>query len=88
MNFFRNSVKFGWATLVSPLDQWVQEEYISLYIIRQPIGDFSSFIEFLRDEGADLWKRVQESPKTYFVCIFQKMNGKYDFFNKAKVKTI
>lgn len=96
MKFLEESEKFGRAVFVSPLDQWVQEEDISLYFIRQPIGDLSSLIEFLRDEGADLRKRVQQSPKTYFVLYFSKNEWernqirlmKYDFFNKAKVKTI
>lgn len=96
MKFFRDSVKFGGATFVSPLNQWVQEEDISLYIIRHPIDELSSLIEFLREEGANLWERIRQSPKTYFVLYFSKYEWqehqtiflKYDFFNKAKVKTI
>lgn len=96
MKLIEESGKFGESRYVSPLDQWEQEEDVSLYIIRQPIGDLSSFIEFLRDRGADLWKRVQQSPEIYFVLYFPKNKWqnhqtillKYDFFNKAKVKTI
>lgn len=96
MKFLEESGKFGESRYVSPLHQWEQEEDISLYIIRQPIGDLLSLIGFLRDEGADLWKRVQQSPKTYFVLYFSKNEWErnqirlmqYDFFNKAKVKTI
>lgn len=96
MNLIKKSGKFGESRYVSPLDQWEKEEDISLYIIREPIGDLSSFFEFLRDEGADLWKRVQQSPEIYFVLYFPKNKWqkhqtillKYDFFNKAKVKTI
>lgn len=96
MNLIKKSGNFGEARFVSPLDLWEQEEDISLYIIREPIGDLSSFFEFLRDKGADLWKRVQQSPKIYFVLYFPKNKWqkhqtiflKYDLFNKAKVKTI
>lgn len=96
MNLIIKSGKFGEARCVSPLDLWEQKEDISLYIIREPIGDLSSFFEFLRDKGADLWKRVQQSPEIYFVLYFPKNKWqthqtillKYDFFNKAKVKTI
>lgn len=96
MKLIEESGKFGESRYVSPLDQWEKEEDISLYIIREPIGDLSSFFEFLRDKGADLWKRVQQSPEIYFVLYFPKNKWqkhqtillKYDFFNKAKVKTI
>lgn len=88
--------KFGEYRYLSPLDQWEQEEDISLYIIRQPISELSSLIEFLRWKGENLGKRVQQSPKTYFVLLFSKSEWrrnqirliKYDFFNKAKVKSI
>lgn len=96
MKLIEESGKFGESNHVSPLDQWEQEEDKSLYIIREPIGDLSSLFEFLRDKGADLWKRVQQSPKIYFVLHFSKYEWernqirlmKYEFFSKAKVKII
>lgn len=96
MKFLGDSVKFGGSIYVSPLDQWEQTENISLYIIRHPIDELPYLIEFLNGKGANLWERVQQSPKTYFVLYFSKYEWqehqtiflKYDFFNKAKVKTI
>lgn len=96
MKFLEDSGKFGRAQYVPSLDQWEQEEDISLYIFRQPMYELSSFMAFLRDNGANLWKRVQQSPKTYFVLYFpinewqrhQLRFLKYDLFNTAKSKMI
>lgn len=96
MSLIEESKNVSRPFFVSPLDQWEKEDDISLYIIRQPINELSTLIRFLRGDGADLWERVQQSPKTYFVLSFSKCEWqehqtillKYDFFNKAKVKTI
>lgn len=87
--------KFGKSNHVSPLDQWEPEEDVSLYIIRQPIGDVSSLTEFLRDNGDNLYQRVK-SKEMYFVLCFERTvwQGnqlrllKYDFFNNAKTRMI
>lgn len=96
MKFLEDSGKFGRAQYVPSLDQWEQEEDISLYIFRQPMYEWSSFMAFLRDNGANLWKRVQQSPKIYFVLYFpindwrshQIRFLKFDLFKTAKSKMI
>lgn len=96
LNRIDESGKFGNLRYVSPLDLWEEEEDVSLYIMRNPINELTTLIEFLCGEGANLSKRVQQSPKIYFVLYFPKNKWqehqtillKYDFFNKAKVKII
>lgn len=87
--------KFGKSKYVSPLDQWEPEEDVSLYLIRQPIGDLSSLMEFLCDNGDNLYQRVK-SKEMYFVLTFERFVWqrnqirflKYDFFYNAKTRTI
>ncbi|XP_052673519.1 uncharacterized protein LOC128155709 [Crassostrea angulata] len=87
--------KFGKSKYVSPLDQWEPEEDVSLYLIRQPIGDLSSLMEFLCDNGDNLYQRVK-SKEMYFVLTFERIVWqrnqirflKYDFFYNAKTRTI
>lgn len=96
MKFLEDSGTFGRAQYVPSLDQWEQEEDISLYIFRQPMYEWSSFMAFLRDNGANLWKRVQQSPKIYFVLFFpindwqshQIRFLKFDLLKTAKSKMI
>lgn len=87
--------KFGESNLVSPFDQWEPKENVSLYLIRQPIGDLSSLMDFLRDNGDNLYQRVK-SQEMYFVLCFERNVWqrnqvrllKYDFFNNAKTLSI
>lgn len=87
--------KFGKSKYVSPLDQWEPEEDVSLYLIRQPIGDLSSLMEFLCDNGDNLYQRVK-SKEMHFVLTFERIVWqrnqirflKYDFFYNAKTRTI
>lgn len=93
--FIEECGKFGKSNHVSPLDQWEPEEDVSLYIIRQPIGDLSSLMDFLRDNGDNLYQRVM-SQEMYFVLTFERNVWqrnqlrllKYDFFNNAKTRMI
>lgn len=95
IKYIKECGKFGESNLVSPIDQWAPEEDVSLYLIRQPIGDLSSLLEFLRDNGDNLYQRVK-SKEMYFVLTFERNVWqrnqlrllKYDFFNNAKTRMI
>lgn len=95
MKLIADSGKLGESQYVSPLDQWEIEEDVSLYLIRQPIGELSSLFGFLRDKMDDIYKRVT-SQKFYFVLYFEigewQRNQvrflKYDFFKNARTNFI
>lgn len=69
----------------------IPEEDVSLYLIRQPIGELSSLVAFLPEKMDDIYKRVT-SQKNYFVLYFEigewQRNQvrflKYDFFKNAR----
>lgn len=95
MKLIADSEKFGESQYVSPLDQWEPEEDVSLYLVRQPIGELSSLVAFLREKMDDIYKRVT-SQKIYFVLYFkigewqrnQVRLLQYDFFKNAKTNMI
>lgn len=91
MKLIEERGNFGESRLLSPLDQWEPEEDVSLYLIRQPIGELSSLVAFLPEKMDDIYKRVT-SQKNYFVLYFEigewQRNQvrflKYDFFKNAR----
>lgn len=91
IKFIEDHGNFGKSQLLSPLDQWEPEEDVSLYLIRQPIEELPSLMDFLRYKEEDLYRRVM-SQEIYFVLNFGKSEWqrnqvkllKYDFFKNAK----
>lgn len=91
IKFIEDHGNFGESRLLSPLDQWEPEEDVSLYLIRQPIEELPSLMDFLRYKEEDLYRRVM-SQEIYFVLNFGKNEWqrnqvkllKYDFFQNAK----
>lgn len=91
MKLIADSEKLGDSRYVSPLDQWEIEEDVSLYLIRQPIGELSSLLSFVCEKMDDIYKRVM-SEKIYFVLYFKMGEWqrnqirllKYDFFKNSK----
>lgn len=95
MKLIEERGNFGESRLLSPLDQWEPEEDVTLYLIRQPLGELPSLVAFLREKMDDIYKRVT-SKKIYFVLYFEISEWqrnqvrliKYDFFKNAKTKFI
>lgn len=95
MKFIADNGNFGESRYLSPLDQWEPEEDVSLYLIRQPIEELPSLMDFLRYKEEDLYKRVT-SHEIYFVLYFRNSEWqsnqlrllKYDFFKNAKTNMI
>lgn len=91
MKFIAEHGNFGESRYLSPLDLWEPEEDVSLYLIRQPINELPSLMDFLHSMEEDLYKRVT-SHEIYFVLYFRKSEWqtnqvrllKYDFFKNAK----
>lgn len=91
MKFIAEHGNFGESRYLSPLDLWEPEEDVSLYLIRQPINELPSLMDFLHYMEEDLYKRVT-SHEIYFVLYFRKSEWqtnqvrllKYDFFKNAK----
>lgn len=95
MKHIADSGIFGKSRYEHSLRLWEPEEDISLYLFRQPIDDLPSLMA-ISDKFDDMYKEVKKSPITYFVLSFdldewQKYQTQFlnfDFFNKAKRKTI
>lgn len=93
MKFIADSGEFGESRFEHSLNLWDAENDISLYLFRQPIKDVSSLVE-RSDKLIDMYRRVKQSPKTYFVLYFGKNEWEryqnklieFDFFKIAKRK--
>lgn len=92
MKFIVDSKKFGTSRFEHSLNLWESNEDVSLYLFRQPIDNWSSFLERAPKVMENMLKTLNELPKTYFVLYFsvnewkkyQSQLMKYDFFERAK----
>lgn len=95
MKFIADSGIFGKSRYEHSLMLWEPEEGLSLYLFRQPIDDLSS-LTAISYQIDTMYKKVSQSPKTYFVLSFeleewQKNRTRLlnlNFFNMAIKKTI
>lgn len=94
MKFIADSKLFGKPIYGYSLDLWEPDEDVSLYLFRQPIYDWTRFLEQAPTIMENMLKTLKE--KTYFVLYFsvsewQKYRIRllnYVFFEKAKTKII
>lgn len=92
MKSIADSRKFCTSRFEHSLNLWEPDEDVSLYLFRQPIDDWSHFLERAPKIMGNMLKKLNELPKTYFVLYFsvnewqkyQSQLMKYDFFEIAK----
>lgn len=92
MKFIADSKKFCTSRFEHSLNLWEPDEDVSLYLFRQPIDNWSRFLERAPKVMENMLKSLNELPKTYFVLYFsvnewqkyQSQLMKYDFFEIAK----
>lgn len=90
MKFIVDSKLFGKSKFEHSLNLWEPDEDVSLYLFRQPIDDWTRFLEQAPTTMENMLKSLEE--KTYFVLYFAVFEWqkyrirllKYVFFSKCK----
>lgn len=68
---------FGYSRFEYSLRLCEPLEDVSSYMFQKPLDGILSLSDFcLRDNINGMYKKVEQSPKTYFFCPFEKMNSK------------
>lgn len=84
---------FGESRYEASIDQWKPDKDISLYLFYQPITVDKLCLSAFSDKLNEMYKKVNDSPKMYFVMYFEKDDWggnqteilNYKFFEKAKI---
>lgn len=94
MKFIVDSKLFGKSKFEHSLNLWEPDEDVSLYLFRQPIDDWTRFLEQAPTIMENMLKSLEE--KTYFVLYFSVFEWQkyrirllnYVFFQNAKAEMI
>lgn len=96
MTFIEKNGKFGKPRYEASVLSWKPVKDVNLYFFCKPIDDISPLRDVLNKDINNMYKRVEQSPKTYLVLSFRKAEWernetiflKYDFFKSAIVKKL